>query len=163
MRQNTLVYRRKSLFAAFAVLLVSGGSVAACDALACDLSPDDNKPSDFTAGIVHTNVGGDKWYESSTPYGRFLNFSQGTQVRVHHQLGSRPGDVQLYVSFSSDGQATGNEAPPAGNMTEIECIDDEEILIRNNSCADYWLRVVASDPVEPMDGGTVPDGSCSSQ
>ena len=86
-------------------------------------------------------------------------------MRVHHQLGARPGTVQLWVSFSQDGSKSGNEAPPAGNMTEVHCVDEESILVTNNSCADYWLRVVASDPVEasePGDAGA--DGSaCASQ
>jgi hypothetical protein len=31
-------------------------------------------------------------------------------------------------------------------MTEILDINDEFILIRNDSCGDYWLRLVAAHP-----------------
>jgi hypothetical protein len=153
----------KRLGIALSVLAACGLGIVACDSLACDLDPNDNKPADYNGGTVyHPNDGGPV-YESSPDYGQFLNFSEGSQIRVHHQLGSRPLDIKLWVSFSPDGTKSGDEAPPAGNMTEVECVDDDEILIRNNSCADYWLRVEASEPVGAVDGGSVPDGSCAAQ
>lgn len=123
--------------------------VSACDATGCDTNPDANPASDFRGGKRYDLAGGPV-YETSPADGGHLNFSAGSQFRVYHQLGGRPITVQLWVSFSSSGTKDGNEAVPAGNMAEVLCINEEFILVRNNSCGEYWLRVVARDPAPPQ-------------
>ena len=56
--------------------------------------------------------------------------------------------IEAWVSFSAKGVDGGNEARPAGNMFEVLDVDDTSIVVRNDSCGDYWLRVIASDPVK---------------
>lgn len=126
----------------FALAAVSAG----CEASTCDVSPESNPPADYRGGGLVETEDGAKIYETSAADGQHLNFSAGTQYRIYHQLGARPLLVQPWVSFSSTGIKGGNEAPPAGNMTEILDINDEFILIRNDSCGDYWLRLVAAHP-----------------
>lgn len=130
---------------ALAVVLAAP-MVAGCQDAGCDTAPDSNPPSDFKAGTTHTTPDG-KVFESSAPNGQHIHFTAGTQVRVYHGLGGRPVSVGLWVSFSETGTASGNEAVPAGNMAEVLCVNAEYVLVRNNSCGDYWLRVVARDPV----------------
>ena len=148
--------RVRPLHALFAVgaALSLVGTLEACDSLACNPSTDGNPPSDYHGGSVHCTAGGDRWYESSPPNGTHLNFYGGSQFKVFHGLGGRPGNVQLWVSFSQEGIDGGNEASPAGNMAEVLDVNDQFILVHNNSCANYWLRVVASDPVVDADAGT---------
>ncbi|MCC6648768.1 MAG: hypothetical protein IT374_24785 [Polyangiaceae bacterium] len=131
---------------------------AACNEMGCDTSPDSNPPADFRGGEVVTTSGGPV-YRTSTAEGEHLNFAAGAQFRVHHQLGGVPQTVQLWVSFSAHGTTDGNEAQPAGNMAEVLCVNEDFILLRNDSCGEYWLRVVASDPVAPMSTGAV-DSAC---
>jgi hypothetical protein len=129
----------------WAYLLLAAVS-AGCEASTCDVSPESNPPADYRGGGLVETQDGAKIYETSAADGQHLNFSAGTQYRIYHQLGTRPLLVQPWVSFSSTGVKGGNEAPPAGNMTEILDINDEFILIRNDSCGDYWLRLVAAHP-----------------
>ncbi len=126
---------------ALAISLVGG-----CDATSCDTAPESNPPSDFKDGQLVTSSDGTVVFQTSAPDGQHLNFSAGTQYRVYHRLEGRPLLVQPWVSFSSTGTKGGNEAVPAGNMTEILDVNDQFIQIRNNSCGDYWLRLVATHP-----------------
>jgi hypothetical protein len=120
--------------------------VHGCEASTCDVSPESNPPADFRGGRLVTTGDGAQVYETSEPDGAHLNFSAGTQYRIFHQLGARPMLVQPWVSFSATGVKGGNEAPPAGNMLEILDVNDQFIHVRNDSCGDYWLRIVAALP-----------------
>ena len=136
-----------------ASLLASG-----CDANGCDTAPESHPPTDFRGGSRVESKGG-AVYETSAQDGAHLNFNGGAQFRIYHQLGGRPVLVQPWVSFSATGTKRGNEAVPSGNMAEVLCVNEEFILIRNNGCADYWLRVVASNPAPPV-SPTALDSSC---
>jgi hypothetical protein len=136
--------RRSSAYLPLAALLLGA---AGCEASTCDVSTESNPPADFRGGALVPTADGAKVYETSAADGQHLNFSAGTQYRIFHQLGARPLLVQPWVSFSPTGVKGGNEAPPAGNMIEILDVNDEFIHVRNDSCGDYWLRVVAAHPV----------------
>ncbi len=115
-----------------------------CTTSNCDTSPEANPAADFRGGILHAE---EKVYETSLPDGLHLNFGSGSRYRIHHRLGGRPAIIQIWVSFSSGGVSGGNEAMPAGNMAEILEANDEYVEVRNDSCGDYWLRVVLAAPV----------------
>ncbi len=133
--------------AALSLLAALSSLASACQDAGCDTSPDANPPADFAAGTTYSTPSG-KVYETSAPNGEHIHFTGGAQVRVHHGLGGRPVSIQLWVSFAETGTGAGNEAMPAGNMAEILCVTSDFILVRNNGCGDYWLRVVAKDPVD---------------
>ena len=90
------------------------------------------------------------FYETSTPDGEHLSFNGGTRYCLYHQLGRRPFSVEPWVSFSRYGTAQGNEAKPAGNMVEVLLVTDQVIVLRNDTCAEYYLRLIASDPVSSV-------------
>jgi hypothetical protein len=136
----------------WAVLFCAPG----CNPTVCDTDPASNPPADYRGGTKH-GEGESAAYETSGPDEAHLNYSAGAQYRIYHQLGGRPMSVELWVSFSATGIDGGNEAPPAGNMTEVNAVNDEYIQVRNNTCADYYLRVVASRPI--LDGGAPEDAS----
>lgn len=135
------------LAAASFLALVGAGAVmtTGCDSSPCNTDPDANPAVDFHGGEVEGSGDG-MVYETSPPDGSHLNFSAGTRYKIYHQLSGRPQIVQPWVSFSSNGTTTGNEAVPAGNMVEILEVNDQFVHLQNNSCADYWLRLVAAAP-----------------
>jgi hypothetical protein len=144
--RRTLVAVVSSSLLSVAIVAIGGAGMLACKTTNCDTGTDSHPFEDFKDGKVYQLDGG-PIYESSPPDGTLLNFGQGAQIRVFHQLGGRPVHVELWVSFSPTGTNGGNLAQPAGNMAEVTKIDDEVIEIVNSTCGDYYLRVVASEPV----------------
>ena len=110
-----------------------------------DCKTDDSEVEVRYDGGTHTgNV-----YETSGWDGPFLHFPPGRKYVLVHGLGSAPADVQIYLAFSSKGldpDAGTNLAPSAGNQAVIESVTASEIQVRNDSCSDFYLRVVASTP-----------------
>jgi len=100
-------------------------------------------------------------YETSLPFGEYLHFPAGRRFDLMHGLGAAPDDVSAFLSFErvpgegSSDDNTGNFAPAAGNQFVIECIDEERVRVRNDTCAESYLRVVleadgvSSPPAEP--------------
>lgn len=91
-------------------------------------------------------------YESSPPRSAWLPFPSGTVYDFPHGLGDVPTVVNTYVSFDRtplDGEGNGPDRPDhvsesAGNQTVIERWDAEVVRVRNDTCADFYLRVVVS-------------------
>jgi hypothetical protein len=128
------------------LLLVPG---AASVGLGCSTC----KPTGGTAeGFEGGQVLGEDFYETSAPGERMLDFPSGKIYDIAHQLGRTPALVEVYVSFKEqlvpgddpyDPYAPNNVSLAAGNQAVIEAWDDEIIRVRNDTCADYYLRVVA--------------------
>ncbi|KYF92011.1 hypothetical protein BE18_51150, partial [Sorangium cellulosum] len=96
-------------------------------------------PVEFTEA---TPAGG--IYETSEPDGELLYFPGGMRYALKHGLGARPRWHQVYLSFESDGTRRGGTlAHAAGNQAEVTCVDDQHLIVMNDSCSEYWLRVVA--------------------
>lgn len=129
--------------ALFCSLLASG--------CAHDCKTDDaDDPVRYDGGTNAADV-----YETSGWDGPFLHFPPGRRYVLLHGLGQTPADVAVYLSFSSRGldpDAGTNMAPSAGNQAVIESVTASEIRVRNDSCAEFYLRVVASSPTG--DAGT---------
>jgi len=90
-------------------------------------------------------------YETSVPTGPFLSFGGGKTYDLVHGLGVVPTSVQGYVSFvpelTEDGDpldidTPNNLAETAGNQLVIERWDDEIVRVRNDTCGEFYLRVV---------------------
>lgn len=98
-------------------------------------------------------------YESSGWSGPFLHFPPGRRYVIWHRLGRTPASYQTYLSFSERGLADGanNAAESAGNQAVVELVDPQVIQLRNDSCAELYLRVVAT--AAPTDAGAPPDAS----
>ena len=102
-----------------------------------------------------------RWYETSAPFGEYLHFPAGRRFDLIHALDAPPHDVQAFLSFeripgeASKDDNTGNFAQAAGNQFVVECIDEERVRVRNDTCADGYLRVVlvadavSTPPEEP--------------
>ena len=108
----------------------------------CDRSEAANPLTRFEGGEAVDGV-----YMSSPWQGELLFFPGGMRYELSHRLGAEPRLVQPYVSFErggSDAGPTPTLSLAVGNQAELVRIDDEVIVVRNNSCSDYWLLVVAS-------------------
>ena len=100
-------------------------------------------------------------YETSLPFAEYLHFPAGRRFDLMHRLDAAPYDVQAFLSFeripgeASEDDNTGNFAQASGNQFVVECIDDERVRVRNDTCAEGYLRVVlvadavSTPPEEP--------------
>ena len=84
-------------------------------------------------------------YQSSPIEGRWLHFPGGRRYQLVHHLPARPTQLAAFLSFDED--------PPrddftlgTGSIAVFEEVTDETITIHNDTCAAYYLRVVASVP-----------------
>jgi hypothetical protein len=140
------------------VVVTVGAGVFACSP-ACDTSDEGNLPARFEGGTAVNGI-----YASSSAHGDLLNFPGGQRYDLFHHLGFEPALVQLYWSFAEagvgwDAQTDGKSSlsPAAGNSALIQLKNDEFIRVKNDSCADYWLLVVASGDRRSMDAGSLVD------
>jgi len=85
-------------------------------------------------------------YESSPMAGPWLDFPGGRRYRLVHSLGRVPTEVTAYLSFEPDDLA--NFTTSAGNSALFEQVTDEYVDVHNDGCPDFFVRVVASVPVE---------------
>lgn len=94
-------------------------------------------------------------YESTVVDEDMLHFPPGRVYDLVHGLGVRPASVQGYVSFrrrlSEDGDPAhetrpNNVSESSGNSMVIERWNQEVIRIRNDTCAEFYVRVVALAP-----------------
>jgi len=100
-------------------------------------------------------------YESSSWQGPWLHFPGGRRFVLAHHLGQTPASVSVYLSFkeypgpgSNFDDEPGNSSQAAGNETVIEQVDAQHIQVRNDTCSDFYLRVVARDAPAAGDAGT---------
>jgi hypothetical protein len=84
-------------------------------------------------------------YETSGPEGPFLPYEGATLVHIKHGLGVKPDLVQVFLSFSEYPEQVGGggSSAAAGNQAILLKQDETEIAVKNDSCASYWIRVVA--------------------
>lgn len=151
-------------YGAFA--LAAAWALGACSASDCRVGYSSNPLVTFQGGdryaadgtpIVEGVEAEPFYYETSAPDAQHLPFGGGARYCIRHDLGRRPFLIEPWVSFKPTGTNGGNEAKPAGNMLEILHVNQCAIIVRNDSCGEYSLRLTASDPVgpsEPCDGST---------
>lgn len=113
------------------------GALSGCSALG-------NCPPDGEDVTIETNVA-DKslgYYQSAPWYGPRDKFPAKTFVHFVHDLGFVPETVNSYVSFASTGS---DFSENTGNQGRWKCIDDYEIVIKNDTCEeDFFIIVTAS-------------------
>ncbi|GAC1576400.1 MAG: hypothetical protein NVS3B20_25260 [Polyangiales bacterium] len=99
-------------------------------------------------------------YESSPVGGPFLAFGGGATYHIRHGMKITPQSFTIQLSFSEypfqDG--AGGFAPSAGNQTVILQATDQEVVVKNDSCATYYLRVVLeSVPISTRSDAAISD------
>ncbi len=131
--------------------LVSSFTLIGCG-LQCDRNPNE-PPVPYKAG--QATDAGKPWgsYETSGFPGPFLAFPPGRTYRIFHDLGACPKDVIAYFAFAespvsgtSSGPDRGGATVAAGNQYTIERTTPTFVDVRNDTCSDVYVRVVASSP-----------------
>ena len=103
----------------------------------------------FEGGSVNASA---TVYETSGWQGPLLHFPTGRRFVLVHKLRARPELVETYVAFEERPE---NLSESAGNQAVIETVDEDVVVVRNDTCAEFFLRVVATATGETLDAGTV--------
>lgn len=108
-------------------------------------------------GGIHTMGEGDLVFESSPIDGPFLPFEGAAIWHFHHGLGARPYQVDVTLAFTDRPEDGGGSAASAGNLALVQKTSEDEIVIKSDTCASYFIRVVAHahpKTSSTIDGGT---------
>ena len=148
-------------FAILVVVLTSAVGSFGCSP-SCDTSDEANPEVAYDGG---TAVNG--FYFSTSSHGGLLHFPGGRRFDLYHHLGFEPIQVQMYWSLKEGGIGSDMQtpdkstlSPAAGNSALIQLKNDRYIRVKNDSCVEYWLLVLASgDPRVPDGGGALDAGS----
>lgn len=129
---------------AWHALALSLGVLGACQP--CD--PDEGRaPIRFEEGVSDTQAG---VYETAAVDGEYLPFGAGQSYSLQHGLGATPRGLSAYLAISAcplcDGAEVGYFASAAGNEVVWEAADAEQVTLRNDTCGDFFVRVVLSLP-----------------
>ncbi|MDB4944496.1 MAG: hypothetical protein JWP97_4030 [Labilithrix sp.] len=130
-------------------LAVTGGAsaITACYAHNCDGDADTYGDAPGEGHMIDENT-----WESSPPDGDAIPF---TKQRVWYfqipEFGDRiPYEVTPYISAEQNPiRENGNFTIGSGNLAEQSGLGAGRITIKNNTCADYYIRVVAHAPPRP--------------
>lgn len=136
------------------IAMCLGGSGAAT--LGCsDCAVQGQDPVVYTAGTLNESG---TVYETMGPMEEMLHLPEGRIYDIPHGMGVRPATIDIFLSFRSQLTTEGNTgdevkpnnvAPTAGNQAVIEAWDENFIRIRNDTCSEFYMRVVIlADPDE---------------
>ena len=94
----------------------------------------------------------DTW-ESSAIDGDWISFSkQRIWIFQMKELGERtPFEIIPYISAEQNPNRDGNWTLGSGNIVEQSQVGPGQIVLKNNTCADYFIRVVVHVPPRPQD------------
>jgi hypothetical protein len=97
-------------------------------------------PIEYRGGSVNT---AGTVYETTDINGEYLHFPAGRVYDLVHGLVTAPYKVTTYVSFDAQLSEDNNIAESAGNQVVIEKVDSSVVRLRNDTCAEFYLRAVA--------------------
>lgn len=117
------------------------GAAAALACAGCGCGKEHGEPVVWLDGNTVGNQ-----YESSPMAGPWLEFPGGRTYRLVHALGRVPTEVTAYLSFEPNNPA--NFTTSAGNSALFKSVNDAYVDVYNDGCPDFYLRVIASVPVE---------------
>jgi len=90
--------------------------------------------------------------EALPPY---TYFPANRIIKFHVGLVAIPTAINVYLSFSPYRDRT--VAPAAGNQSLIRRYNQDEIVLRNDTCSEFWVWLTASTSATPFhqvtDGG----------
>jgi hypothetical protein len=127
-------------------MLALSDGLLGCD-LGCDKESGDDPPVPYTGGRVNADR---TVYETNDWNAEYVEFPAGRQILIEHGLDGTP-QVFTWLSFDRhplDVGREGNSAESAGNQVIIQRVDPEFVQVRNDTCQDFWLRLVAIYPGE---------------
>ena len=89
-------------------------------------------------------------YQTTPVTGPLLHFPPQRTYFLVHDLRTDPWDVRINLAFVESGLKL-NLAPSAGNMSvwHVDPKDRKVLVVTNDSCAEFYLHVVAYAPPDP--------------
>jgi hypothetical protein len=78
----------------------------------------------------------------------YTYFPANRIVRFNVGLIDVPTDINVYLSFSPQRDAT--VAPCAGNQCLIRSFNKDHIVLRNDTCSEFWVLLTASTSAMPF-------------
>jgi hypothetical protein len=112
---------------------------------ACDCDHEQGSPVLFNGGTTQDGL-----YQTSDWQGPWLHFPGGRRYVLQHGLGRSPTQITPYLAFheypldGGDAEDAGSSlSPGSGDTSLIERVDSQQIVIRNGTCSEFFLRVVA--------------------
>lgn len=99
---------------------------------------------------VGTTVGG-IYQSSSWDSNDWVDFPPGISVRFEHGLGETPRLWHAYVATTREGDGS-SLVLASGSEAELVEIDDEAVTIKNATCVDFFVVLVAMTSVDGEDG-----------
>lgn len=137
---------RPSVWALLGVMALSDGLLG-CD-LGCD-KEDKDEATPYTDGRVNADR---TIYETNDWNEAFVKFPAGRRLSIEHGLGIEP-EIFTWLAFDElPFEVKRSAAESAGNMVIILKNEDGMIVVRNDTCQDFWLRLVAISPGDFGDG-----------
>lgn len=126
--------------------------------LACSsCDPSGRPPLRYTGGHSSPERG---FYETNTLEEDMLHFPPGRVYELEHGLGTSSLLFLPYISFtkqivkvSGPTGAPSNIALASGNEVVIEGWDEQIVRVRNDTCAEFYLRVVVTSGSAAPDAG----------
>lgn len=90
----------------------------------------------------------------------FTHFPANRSITFHVGLAADPTSINIFLSFSPLRNRT--VAPAAGNQGLIRSSNKNQIVVRNDTCTEFWIWLTASTSATPLisvaDSGVV-DGA----
>ena len=129
-----------ALVALWAVVMISVGFASGCYGHNCDGNVLVFGHNPGEGRLLSPDV-----WESNPIDGVWLDFPrQRAWIFDLHDLGDRvPQIITPYVSAQADPQHEpgGNFTVAAGNIAELSGVQNDQVVVHNGTCADYFLRV----------------------
>jgi len=97
-------------------------------------------------------------FETGTPDEPMLHYFGGEAYEIEHGLGRMPANVIPYLSFAQSpydlpkSSGIAHTTIGAGNIVLYERWDDRVVVVRNDTCSDFYLRVVIDAGTEALGG-----------
>lgn len=121
------------------------GLVVALGVGGCGCGKEEGVPIVFEGGTVEGNE-----YQSSPVTGPWLHFPGGRRYQLIHRLGRAPTRFEAFWAFNEYPQARERESLTlaTGNAAVFEEVAERGLTIHNDTCTEFFVRVVASVPVQ---------------
>jgi hypothetical protein len=103
--------------------------------------PDSEASKTVTTGVTDLES---LTYVSAPWDGPLTDFPGRSVVAFVHGLGVAPDFWATYVSFEKEGTGNSDVTENAGDQAEVTCVDENAIVVRNGTCSNFYLRLVAA-------------------
>ena len=124
----------------------------------CNRDPDEETvKTGKTVGNTYISAPNDGPREGPT-HGPWAHFPPARTLTFEHHLGAAPPDIDIWLAFHDQGIL----APSAGNLSLLEYVDAQIIQIKNDTCSEVWVWLVASIPALPAPLSPQADAGASS-